>query len=413
MSRPNVSDPALVQAFEDVRAGTLNWVLYGYAPRSNDVIKVNASGDSTVWTDFTDNISDGKVHFGFFRFNINGTYKFVFVSWCGEGVIGMQRGTFNGHATFMSKFLHGFHVQINARVEDDLDEEAIVNKLKAATGSHGRLNTKAREQSTESTARESTADSGTRKAAVQHNKDESNAYWQQQRKDEEADKQRKEAAAAGNRPQIAGGASALRGRFENPQAQEPVRSAPPQIQRSAPPPQRSAPPPQHSAPPPQHSAPPPQRSAPPPVHSAPPPVPAPVPEPEPTWDEPAPPAEENWAEPEPEQSWNEPEPEPEQSWNEPEPEPEQSWNEPEPEPEASWDEPAPPAEENWGEPEPAQGGAGQCRALYDYGPENEGDLGFAEGDFINIVDDSDPSGWWSGELNGVTGYFPSNFVERV
>jgi len=32
---------------------------------------------------------------------------------------------------------------------------------------------------------------------------------------------------------------------------------------------------------------------------------------------------------------------------------------------------------------------------------------------INVIDDSDPSGWWHGELNGASGYFPSNFVELI
>jgi hypothetical protein len=58
---------------------------------------------------------------------------------------------------------------------------------------------------------------------------------------------------------------------------------------------------------------------------------------------------------------------------------------------------------------PASGG--QCRALYDYAAENPDDLSFKEGDIINVMDKSDPSGWWQGELNGVSGFFPSNFVE--
>jgi len=50
-------------------------------------------------------------------------------------------------------------------------------------------------------------------------------------------------------------------------------------------------------------------------------------------------------------------------------------------------------------------------ALYDYAGEAEGDLTFAAGDVITIIDTSDPGGWWQGELNGVQGVFPSNFVQ--
>jgi len=61
------------------------------------------------------------------------------------------------------------------------------------------------------------------------------------------------------------------------------------------------------------------------------------------------------------------------------------------------------------------GGAalGQCRAIYDYEGETATDLKFKEGDIISLLNDSDPSGWWEGELNGLVGYFPSNFVQRI
>jgi len=62
------------------------------------------------------------------------------------------------------------------------------------------------------------------------------------------------------------------------------------------------------------------------------------------------------------------------------------------------------------EEQPQQGGR-SVRALYDYQGENETDLTFKEGDTITVLDDTDPSGWFHGELNGVQGYFPSNFVE--
>ena len=51
--------------------------------------------------------------------------------------------------------------------------------------------------------------------------------------------------------------------------------------------------------------------------------------------------------------------------------------------------------------------------MYDYAGENAEDLAFREGDTITVLDQSDPSGWWQGELNGVTGFFPSNFVELI
>jgi Variant SH3 domain len=68
----------------------------------------------------------------------------------------------------------------------------------------------------------------------------------------------------------------------------------------------------------------------------------------------------------------------------------------------------------WGEEEEAaeEGGEGTCVALYDYAGENDGDLVFSEGDVITLLDTSDPEGWWQGDLNGTTGYFPNNYVEK-
>ncbi|XP_030054655.1 intersectin-2 isoform X2 [Microcaecilia unicolor] len=54
----------------------------------------------------------------------------------------------------------------------------------------------------------------------------------------------------------------------------------------------------------------------------------------------------------------------------------------------------------------------QVIAMYDYTANNEDELSFTKGQLISVINKEDAD-WWQGEINGVTGLFPSNYVKMT
>uniref|UniRef100_A0A3Q1HYP9 Intersectin 2b n=1 Tax=Acanthochromis polyacanthus TaxID=80966 RepID=A0A3Q1HYP9_9TELE len=67
---------------------------------------------------------------------------------------------------------------------------------------------------------------------------------------------------------------------------------------------------------------------------------------------------------------------------------------------------------NSGKSTPAHQPVCQVIAIYDYTAANQDEMSFTKGQLINVLDKNNPD-WWKGEINGVTGLFPTNYVKMT
>lgn len=122
------------------------WALFSVkAPLANafqadsgkeSVLNVQTTGEGEL-ADLVEEFSDGRIQFAFVKVKDPNTAlpKSVLIAWCGEGVPERTKGYFTSHLNAVSKLLHGYHVQVTARSDQDLTPESIVQKVADSSGS--------------------------------------------------------------------------------------------------------------------------------------------------------------------------------------------------------------------------------------------------------------------------------------
>ncbi|XP_040914548.1 drebrin-like a [Toxotes jaculatrix] len=130
--------PELMAAYKEVVDGKLNtnWVLFTYEGNSND-IRLAEKGDGGL-EEMVEELNSGKVMYAFCRVQDpnSGLPKYVLINWTGEGVKDSRKGICANHVSSMAGFLKGAHVTINARGEEDVEPEAILEKVAKASGAN-------------------------------------------------------------------------------------------------------------------------------------------------------------------------------------------------------------------------------------------------------------------------------------
>ncbi|KAM4745331.1 drebrin-like b isoform 2-T2 [Anableps anableps] len=130
--------PALTAAYKEVvdEKSDTNWALFTYEGNSND-IRLAEKGDGGL-EELVEELNSGKVMYAFCRVQDpnSGLPKYVLINWTGEGVKDARKGICANHVSAMANFLKGAHVTINARADEDVEPEAIMQKVAKASGAN-------------------------------------------------------------------------------------------------------------------------------------------------------------------------------------------------------------------------------------------------------------------------------------
>ncbi|KAJ8331831.1 hypothetical protein BDV3_004651 [Batrachochytrium dendrobatidis] len=127
-----------------------NWAIFSYDKGGND-LKLFGSGDGGL-EELSDEFEEGKIQYAFAKVfePVSGLPKYVFIAWCGDGVPVAKKGLFHYHVNDIAKYFKGFHVQINARGNDDIDPDLIMKKVRDSAGAKYSIHQHAQNQTTTS-----------------------------------------------------------------------------------------------------------------------------------------------------------------------------------------------------------------------------------------------------------------------
>ncbi|XP_070808320.1 drebrin-like protein isoform X3 [Pituophis catenifer annectens] len=130
--------PALQEAYGRVVASgsPTDWALFTYEGNSND-LRVAGTGDGGL-EEMVEELNSGKVMYAFCRVKDpnSGLPKYVLINWFGEGVNDVRKGACANHVSSVVNFLKGAHVTINARADEDVEPETIMEKVAKASGAN-------------------------------------------------------------------------------------------------------------------------------------------------------------------------------------------------------------------------------------------------------------------------------------
>jgi hypothetical protein len=109
-----------------------NWALFGYS-KGDVILKEKGEGGLE---ELEEEFDPSQIQYAFASCVDPTTNlpKYVFISWCGDGVPTNKKGLFQSHLPVVRSKFKGFHVEIMARSEEDVKPKVIRDKVKNASG---------------------------------------------------------------------------------------------------------------------------------------------------------------------------------------------------------------------------------------------------------------------------------------
>ncbi|RCH87750.1 hypothetical protein CU097_007937 [Rhizopus azygosporus] len=138
----NVSDPALIEAYEDVRDDKTetNWAFFDFANTKPDRLQVSGTGAGGL-SEFVAHLKPEVAGWGYVRMNMsNDEYsqrvKFVLVPWCGDKVGVMRKAKLSIQIAEVKSVLRNYHIEVPASSVQDLSENEVLTRLRRAGGAN-------------------------------------------------------------------------------------------------------------------------------------------------------------------------------------------------------------------------------------------------------------------------------------
>ena len=121
------------ESYSSVVAGSKDFVVYSVDKSSALAVEEAANG---LIQDFVDLFVDGKIQFGLVKVEVPGSsvVKNLLLGWCPDNSPAKSRLSFAANFAEVSRVLSGYHVQITARDQDDLNVDDLLSTVKAAAG---------------------------------------------------------------------------------------------------------------------------------------------------------------------------------------------------------------------------------------------------------------------------------------